>query len=200
MCSQLPSSGSQCSVLCINDFKWVQLCACKWWPLRGPTCSGLAWEEVRRPWPAACCCGQQPWALGNASMQRRSCPTVSLSAVFVLHFKPMLVALLLQTATMGPGQCLNAEAFLPYSKLVFGLYAALQTNVVIPTRSFHGQHAARPANTTLSSASMQKRLSLTVSAFGLSYLVLRLCLNPECEGVCIWEAKQRDYPYALNVT
>ena len=43
--------------------------------------------------------------------------------------------------------------------------------------------------------SQQKRSSLAVSGFGPLYLVLRLCLIPECEGLCIEGAKQRAYPY-----
>lgn len=40
----------------------------------------------------------------------------------------MAGSMLLRAATLGPGQCLNAEAFLPDGKLVFGLYAAFGTN------------------------------------------------------------------------
>ena len=54
----------------------IQLCACKWWRLRGRTCSAHVWREGMRPWRAACCCGQPPWARGSASMQRRSCQMV----------------------------------------------------------------------------------------------------------------------------
>jgi len=40
----------------------------------------------------------------------------------------MAGSMLLRAATMGPGQCLNAEAFLPDGELVFGLYAVFQIN------------------------------------------------------------------------